>query len=63
VAEDERISLLQQIYDPVWRRRRALVQPGWRCLEVGGGYGSMAAWLAEKAGPTGHVVVTDADLG
>jgi hypothetical protein len=23
----------------------------------------MAAWLAEKVGPTGHVVVTDIDLG
>ena len=63
VAEDERLGLLEQIYDPVSRRRRALVQPGWRCLEVGGGRGSMAAWLAEKVGPTGHVVTTDVDLG
>ena len=23
----------------------------------------MAAWLAEKVGPTGHVVATDIDLG
>ena len=23
----------------------------------------MAAWLAEKVGPTGHVVTTDVDLG
>lgn len=33
-AEDERLSLLEQLYDPVSRRRRSLVQPGWRCLEV-----------------------------
>jgi ubiquinone/menaquinone biosynthesis C-methylase UbiE len=62
-AEAERLSLLEQIYDPVSRRRRALVQPGWRCLEVGGGQGSIAEWLAEKVGPTGHVVVTDIDTG
>ena len=62
-AEGERLDLLEQIYDPVSRRRRGLVQPGWRCLEVGGGRGSMAAWLAEKVGPAGHVVATDIDLG
>jgi SAM-dependent methyltransferase len=62
-AEGQRLDLLEQIYDPVSRRRRGLVQPGWRCLEVGGGRGSMAAWLAEKVGPAGHVVATDIDLG
>lgn len=62
-AEDERLGLLEQIYDPVSQRRRALVQPGWRCLEVGGGRGSMAVWLAEQVGHTGHVVATDIDVG
>jgi SAM-dependent methyltransferase len=61
--EDERLALLEQIYDPISRRRRALVQPGWRCLEVGGGRGSMAVWLAEKVGPTGQVVASDVDIG
>jgi SAM-dependent methyltransferase len=37
------------------------VSSGWRCLEVGGGGGSIAAWLAARVGPTGHVVVTDID--
>ena len=60
-AEDERLDLLEQLYDPTSRRRRALVQPGWRCLEIGGGRGSMARWLAEKVGPSGHVVATDID--
>ena len=59
--EDARLDLLEQIYDPVSRRRRSLVQPGWRCLEVGAGRGSMAVWLAEQVGPTGHVVATDLD--
>jgi SAM-dependent methyltransferase len=62
-AEDERLGLLEQIFDPISRRRRALVQPGWRVLEVGGGRGSMAAWLAKQVGPSGQVVVTDIDTG
>jgi SAM-dependent methyltransferase len=62
-AEDERLDLLEQIYDPVTRRRRTLVQPGWRCLEVGAGRGSMAVWMAEQVGPEGHVIATDIDTG
>ena len=60
-AEDERLSLLEQLYDPGSRRRRALVRPGWRCLEVGAGRGSMAVWLAEQVGPAGRIVATDLD--
>jgi SAM-dependent methyltransferase len=37
------------------------VSAGWRCLEVGGGGGSIARWLAQRVGPTGHVLVTDID--
>jgi 2-polyprenyl-3-methyl-5-hydroxy-6-metoxy-1,4-benzoquinol methylase len=29
------------------------VATGWRCLEVGGGGGSIAAWLAARVGPAG----------
>jgi SAM-dependent methyltransferase len=60
-AEDARLGLLEQIYDPLSRTRRSLVQPGWRCLEVGAGRGSMAVWLAEQVGPSGHVVAADID--
>lgn len=61
-AEDERLRLVEEIYDPLSRRRRAeLVQPGWRCLEVGAGRGSMAVWLADQVGPTGEVVAVDID--
>ncbi len=56
-VEDERLSLL----DPLSRQRRALVQPGWRCLEVGAGRGSMARWLAQQVGEQGRVVATDVD--
>lgn len=34
---------------------------GWRCLEIGGGGGSVAQWLSERVGPNGQVVVTDID--
>jgi len=59
--ESERLRLLEKLYDPGSRARRRLVQPGWRCLEIGGGRGSVAAWLAEQVGDSGEVVVTDID--
>jgi SAM-dependent methyltransferase len=37
------------------------VRSGFACLEVGGGGGSIAAWLAERVAPTGNVLVTDID--
>jgi SAM-dependent methyltransferase len=37
------------------------IRQGWDCLEIGGGGGSIAAWLAERVGPTGHVLTTDID--
>jgi SAM-dependent methyltransferase len=60
-AEDNRLAVLERLFDPLSRRRRSFVEPGWRCLEVGGGRGSMARFLAEQVGPTGEVVVTDID--
>ena len=37
--------------------------PGWRCWEVGAGGPTVAAWMAERVGPTGSVLATDIDLG
>jgi SAM-dependent methyltransferase len=37
------------------------VASGWHCLEIGGGGGSVASWLADRAGSTGRVVATDID--
>jgi SAM-dependent methyltransferase len=37
------------------------VQPGWRCLDVGAGGGSLTEWLCERVGPRGSVVAVDAD--
>ena len=62
LAEDERLSLLEEVFDTVSIRRRSLVQAGWRCFEVGAGRGSMAVWLAERVGRSGRVVATDIDV-
>lgn len=35
------------------------VGEGWRCLEVGAGGGSIAAWLCTRAGSSGRVVAID----
>lgn len=61
--ESRRLGLLETLRDaPTTRRMEHLgVGPGWRCLEVGAGRGSIALWLARKAGPSGHVVAADID--
>jgi SAM-dependent methyltransferase len=59
--EHARLALLTQIADPITTRRLADlgVGPGWRCLDVGAGNGSVARWLAGRVGLEGHVVATD----
>ncbi|WP_369245355.1 class I SAM-dependent methyltransferase [Streptomyces sp. R41] len=56
-----RFDALESCYDPVSSARLADlgVGPGTRCLELGGGGGSAAVWLADRVGPTGSVLVTD----
>jgi ubiquinone/menaquinone biosynthesis C-methylase UbiE len=43
------------------RLKRIGIAPGWRCLEIGAGNGSVAEMLADLTGPDGHVVATDID--
>lgn len=59
----QRFSSLETLYDP-WTIRHLEatgIGLGWQCWEVGGGGGSIAAWLAECCGPSGSVLVTDID--
>lgn len=58
-----RLRLLEETYDPgTFRRLTALgVGPGWSCLELGAGAGSVARWLCERVGPEGRVVAVDID--
>ncbi len=59
----QRFTSLETLYDP-WTIRHLEatgIGPGWQCWEVGGGGGSIAAWLAERCGQAGQVLVTDID--
>lgn len=60
-SERERLGLTEDSFDPGTRHRLAAagIQPGWRCLEVGAGQGSIARWMAEQVGAHGRVVATD----
>jgi SAM-dependent methyltransferase len=60
-----RLELLQQVHDPATVRRLSAlgVGAGWRCLVPGAGAGSVARWLCDRVGPTGHVLATDIDTG
>jgi protein-L-isoaspartate O-methyltransferase len=64
-AEAERPRLLAQaaMLDPgsIQALEALEVREGWRCAEIGAGTGSVARWLSEKVGPTGHVTATDVD--
>jgi 2-polyprenyl-3-methyl-5-hydroxy-6-metoxy-1,4-benzoquinol methylase len=59
----QRLNLFEQYHDPLSRRRleELGVQPGWQCLDVGAGTGSVSRWLCRKVGGAGHVVATDID--
>jgi SAM-dependent methyltransferase len=61
--EDERLTLMSRMLDPqlFFRLGQAGVSPGWRCLEVAAGNGSVSAWLAGQVGATGQVVTSDID--
>lgn len=60
-ADSRRVTLLEATYDgaTIERMRRIGVRPGWRCLEVGAGGGSIARWLVDQVGSDGHVTATD----
>ena len=64
-GERRRLELMGRLLDPFHRRMlvRAGIRPGWRCLEVGCGTGSVSAWMAEEVWPSGAVVATDLEPG
>jgi SAM-dependent methyltransferase len=60
-AELERLRMLEEVFDSGTRTCLLAtgLREGWRCLEVGAGAGSIARWLSEAAGPSGHVLAVD----
>jgi SAM-dependent methyltransferase len=63
-GEQQRLALMSQLLDPIHRNHleKLGLQPGWRCLEVGSGNGSISQWLAGRVAPAGLAVATDLDL-
>jgi SAM-dependent methyltransferase len=63
VEARRRLTLLEELYDPLTIQSLECVgiKPGWRCLEVGPGAGSIAGWLCSRVGPSGRVVAVDLD--
>jgi ubiquinone/menaquinone biosynthesis C-methylase UbiE len=60
-VEYQRLDLMSKILDP-WTRQYLTtlgVREGWHCLELGGGNGSIAEWLAGKVGASGTVRAID----
>jgi ubiquinone/menaquinone biosynthesis C-methylase UbiE len=59
--EYKRLDLMSKILDP-WTRGYLTtlgVGEGWHCLELGGGNGSIAEWLAANVGTSGSVTAID----
>ena len=63
-GERQRLALRSQLLDPLHRSllEKLGLRPGWRCLEVACGNGSISQWMAGRVGPEGHVVAADIDL-
>ena len=63
VQASSRFKALEAIFDAGSERvlLQLGVKPGWSCLEVGAGSGSIAAWLSQRVGRDGHVLATDID--
>ncbi|MGE0542303.1 MAG: class I SAM-dependent methyltransferase [Dehalococcoidia bacterium] len=59
----ERLDMVEAWLDPGTIRglEGRGVGEGWRCLEVGAGGGSIAAWLSARVGSSGQVLAVDID--
>ena len=64
VEAGTRLGAIAELFDPATFRVLEATGsgPGWRCWEVGAGGPTVAAWLADRVGPTGSVLATDIDL-
>ena len=63
VGEHERLQLLEAHVDPlsIMAIEAAGIEPGYRCLEIGAGAGSIARWLVNQTGDASLVFAIDLD--
>lgn len=63
-GENHRLAHMSHLLDPLHQSllEKVGIRPGWRCLEIGCGNGSISQWMAAKVGPKGRVVATDLNL-
>jgi SAM-dependent methyltransferase len=63
--EERRLAGAEELFDPgTFRHLDTIgIAAGMRCLELGGGGGSVARFMAERVGLAGWVLVTDIDAG
>ena len=63
-GERQRLALMSELLDPLHQSylEKLGLSPGWRCLEIGCGNGSISKWMAARVAPNGHVTATDTDL-
>jgi SAM-dependent methyltransferase len=61
--ERARLAALADVHDEGTIRHLLArgVADGWKCLEIGGGLGTITRWLSDRVGPQGHVLTTDID--
>jgi len=59
--EYRRLQLVEAANDPttIVLLEETGIRPGWHCLELGAGAGSMLRWLGDRVGPTGLAVGMD----
>lgn len=59
----EHLDCLEAAFDPstIAFLEPIRIQPGWRCLDLGTGNGSISRWLADTVWPHGGVVAADID--